>query len=154
MVDKSGMIRLRRKRQKAIEESALKEVCKYFDDLIDFIVEKIVDDNYALMSGDDKSIEIFSETFILEPLSFVKGDIKYENIIGNNNIFYFLKKDDNFRKYVNLARVNDKDFGNINVDKLVFILSTYDKLTDFVSVGTRHVEIISTESVRHMVEKI
>jgi hypothetical protein len=138
MVDKIGMMRLKKKRLKKAEENALKEVGIYFDELNNFIADKIVNDNYVLIAGDEKSIKMFSETFVLEPLKFDKNSLVYDNIVKGENIFYFLKKDDRFRKYVDLARTNDKEFGNINVDKLVFILMLYDNLTDFITIGTRH----------------
>ncbi len=153
-MDKSGMIRLRRKRQKSAEEVALKSVAIYFDRLIDFVTGKIVNDGYTLVSGDEKSIKIFSATFVLEPLKFESMSMKYECIVNDANIFYFLKKDDHFRSQVNLAKIEDRDFGKIRVDELVVILSFYDKLTDFISVGTRHTDKMSIEKVRPMIKEI
>lgn len=153
MVDKNGMMRLRRKREKSREKSVLQDVCVYFDKLVDFVTDKVVNQNYALVSGDEKSINDLNDEFTLEYLTFEYKSIKYRNN-ANKHPFYLLKKDDIFRKSIEWSKINDSEFGNIVADKLVLMLMQYNEITDHVTVGTRHTKGQSIEDARLIIKDI
>jgi hypothetical protein len=144
MVDRIGMMRLRIKREKKEKEAILRGIREKFDKYADIVTDKIVNDNCVFLLGDDRSIKELSKNFVLEP---------FTDYVGKGS-FYFLKKDDRFKSWVDMLGDHDKEFEDVVVDNLIHMYVSYDNITDRFGIDPCCARGKSIDDVRSMIKEL